>query len=140
MANETLNLKNINVLTEAQYKSISDSNIKKDELYMIPIELPQDYIIESYNNGSSWYEVYKSGKIRQGGLITKSSSVVTYTISLLKKMKNTTYYCNVFDAYDSTSYSPISKLKSCTTTSFTVDLQNLTHSYGGARWIVEGLG
>lgn len=27
-----------------------------------------DYIVESYRNGTEWYEVYKSGKVRQGGV------------------------------------------------------------------------
>lgn len=29
-----------------------------------------DYIVESYRNGTEWYEVYKSGKVRQGGRFT----------------------------------------------------------------------
>ena len=44
-----------------------------------------DYIVESYRNGTEWYEVYKSGKVRQGGKI--SSSTVTY----LKAFKDTNY-------------------------------------------------
>ena len=31
------------------------------------VEAIADYIVETYRNGSSWYEVYKSGKVRQGG-------------------------------------------------------------------------
>lgn len=87
MANETLNLKNINVLTEAQYKSISDSNIKKDELYMIPIELPQKYIKETYKNGTNWYRIYSDGWIEQGGVIEGYSTSITF----LKKFIDTNY-------------------------------------------------
>lgn len=29
-----------------------------------------DYITNSYRNGTSWYEKYKSGRIRQGGILT----------------------------------------------------------------------
>ena len=48
-----------------------------------------DYIIESYRNGTEWYEVYKSGKVRQGGTAILSGSVKTLTF--LKPMANTNY-------------------------------------------------
>lgn len=47
-------------------------------------------IITSYVNGTSWYEIYTSGKIRQGGY---SSAVATLTdsITFLKSFKDTNY-------------------------------------------------
>lgn len=55
-----------------------------------------DYIIESYRNGTEWYEVYKSGKVRQGGYTGSTSQQhdTKYTITLLKEMANTNYYVN----------------------------------------------
>ena len=50
-----------------------------------------DYIIESYRNGTEWYEVYKSGKVRQGGVITDKSNQYARTINFLKPYTNTKY-------------------------------------------------
>ena len=38
-----------------------------------------DYIIESYRSGTEWYEVYKSGKVRQGG-----GFIANQTITFMK--------------------------------------------------------
>ena len=48
-----------------------------------------DYIVESYRNGTEWYEVYKSGKVRQGGVVYSDTTATTVT--LLKKFANTNY-------------------------------------------------
>jgi hypothetical protein len=49
-----------------------------------------DYVIESYNNGSNWYRLYKSGWCEQGGKPagTNSSRI---TVNLLKPYKDTNY-------------------------------------------------
>lgn len=44
-----------------------------------------DAIVESYRNGSDWYEIYKSGKIKQGGIA--ASVAAGATVPLLKSMK-----------------------------------------------------
>ena len=86
---ETLTLKNINVLTKEQYNNISNANIKKDELYLIPFDggVSQKYLIESYKNGTNWYRIYSDGWIEQGGVIEANASSVTY----LKKFVDTNY-------------------------------------------------
>lgn len=48
-----------------------------------------DYIVESYRNGAEWYEVYKSGKVRQGGHLTGYQTSVTVTF--LKPFANVNY-------------------------------------------------
>ena len=53
-----------------------------------------DYIIESYRNGTEWYEVYKSGKVRQGGRFTVMSG--TETLTLLKRYANTNFSYGCF--------------------------------------------
>ena len=50
-----------------------------------------DYIVESYRNGNQWYEIYKSGKVRQGGITTTIAEDEAVYITLLKKMGNTNY-------------------------------------------------
>lgn len=37
MAQESMTLKNINVLSEEQLKGIPEEDIKKDEIYMVPL-------------------------------------------------------------------------------------------------------
>lgn len=53
-------------------------------------------IVESYNNGSSWYKVWSDGWIEQGGQIVKGSNLAASsawytTITYLKTMKDTKY-------------------------------------------------
>ena len=40
-----------------------------------------DYVVESYNDGTNWYRVYKSGRVEQGGY---STGATTKTITFLK--------------------------------------------------------
>jgi hypothetical protein len=48
-----------------------------------------DYIIESYRNGTEWYEIYKSGKVRQGG--EKSVKSDSVNVALLKPFADKNY-------------------------------------------------
>ena len=52
-----------------------------------------DYVIESYQSGTSWYKVYKSGWCEQGGIYNHGSSIqsTSVNISLLKSFSNTDY-------------------------------------------------
>lgn len=63
------------------------------KLYWNGVLIPTDatdYIIESYRNGTEWYEVYKSGKVRQGG-IAATPTTGYKDITFLKPMANTNY-------------------------------------------------
>lgn len=90
-----------------------------------------DYIVETYRNGTEWYEVYKSGKVRQGGEMGSSVKTVT----LLKKMANTSYYCSPITIKYGGGWDPIA-VTTRTVSSFTIT----TGSYGGCVWEVEGQG
>ena len=49
-------------------------------------------IVETYSNGSSWYNVYSNGWCEQGGKVTTASHQYgSTTISLLKQMVDTNY-------------------------------------------------
>ena len=48
-----------------------------------------DYIVESYNDGQNWYDVYKSGKVRQGGSVAKTNNY--QVVNFLKPFANTNY-------------------------------------------------
>ena len=64
-----------------------------------------DYIIENYKNGYSWYRKYKSGWIEQGGYFTSGdylSADTKYTIDFIFPMKDTSYTVNnTINAIDS---------------------------------------
>lgn len=48
-----------------------------------------DYVVESYQNGTSWYKVYKSGWCEQGG--SEEFTNYSTTVSLLKTYADTNY-------------------------------------------------
>lgn len=112
-----------------------------------------DYIIESYRNGTEWYEVYKSGKVRQGGQFTFDSDSERKTITFIKSFTNTDYYFDGF-VVNSTAY-PNSTLNlngfggsvysktSVSGLSIGRDAYNYGMSYisrGVVRWYAEGQG
>ncbi len=123
----------------------SINNINADVNGNVTIPLPSDmtdYIIESYRNGTEWYEVYKSGKVRQGGYKAASSSVVEYTITLLKKYANTDYTVlktlKSSNTINTAGFGDVG-IKSPTTTSFIMRVQN-SNLNTGAYWVAEGQG
>lgn len=48
-------------------------------------------IIETYQNGTSWYRVYSDGWCEQGGLRSAGATGSAETITLLKQYKDTNY-------------------------------------------------
>ena len=50
-----------------------------------------DYVIESYQNGTSWYRVYKSGWCEQGGLVVNITPNQWTFVALLKEYADTNY-------------------------------------------------
>lgn len=52
------------------------------------------HIIETYQNGASWYRVYSDGWCEQGGLFPSVSSDQNITITLVKPFKDTNYTVN----------------------------------------------
>ena len=49
-----------------------------------------DYVVESYNDGTNWYRVYKSGWLEQGGKLTFPDASVTDVV-FLKPFADTNY-------------------------------------------------
>ncbi|MBQ8744101.1 MAG: tail fiber protein [Mailhella sp.] len=109
------------------------------------VEAIADYIVETYRNGSDWYEVYKSGKVRQGGLYDygSASADITFSITLLKPYASTNYAVvpTAYKLQDSVSSRAVmTNIFYKTTTSFKAGWW----SGGGAsnvryfEWIAEG--
>ena len=94
-----------------------------------------DYIVESYRNGTEWYEVYKGGKVRQGGQIASAGS--TTTVTLLKNFANTNYTVQQELLYDSSYDASARYVKSRSTSSFVLQTYNTGFNH---IWIAEGQG
>ena len=50
-----------------------------------------DFVVESYNNGTEWYKLYKSGWVEQGGLKLGTGAASYNTVTLLKQMADNNY-------------------------------------------------
>ena len=99
-----------------------------------------DYVVESKvatESDPSWYRVYKSGWVEQGGDMGTNE-----TVNLPKKMLNSNYYVDVtwnggkqqnFYAYDG-------QIKNRTTTSFYTTFTTNGTNVKGLCWIVKGQG
>ena len=105
-----------------------------------------DYVIERYDDEKgNWYEVWKSGRLRQGGKIARTTAGVTKTISLLKPFENTNYHVLVTTQPDD-SETIVGRIynvtKTLTETSFVVANNGWTNEYNGiiGFWQAEGKG
>ena len=54
-----------------------------------------DYIVESYQNGTEWYRIYKSGWVEQGGVIITTGDQQRAFATFLKEMADTNYFVSV---------------------------------------------
>lgn len=50
-----------------------------------------DFVVESYQNGTDWYKLYKSGWCEQGGLKLSTGTASSNTVTLLKQMADANY-------------------------------------------------
>lgn len=105
-----------------------------------------DYVIERYDDEKgNWYEVWKSGRLRQGGKIARTTAGGTKTISLLKPFDNTNYYVLVTTQPDDSETivgRTYNVAKTLTETSFVVVNNGWTAEYNGiiGFWQAEGKG
>lgn len=68
---------------------ITDALNSKVDLPTNKTQADVDYVVESYQNGTSWYRVYKSGWCEQGG--SEEFTNYSTTVSLLKTYADTNY-------------------------------------------------
>ena len=101
-----------------------------------------DYIVESYRNGTEWYEVYKSGKIRQGGSNEGTSQPPNVTINFLKPFANNKYNVNVqmHNRYNQTGGYSIGVDSKTTTTFVNRGCTKSNSPENSFEWIAEGQG
>ena len=94
-----------------------------------------DYIVESYRNGTEWYEVYKSGKVRQGG---KTANGTGTNVTLLKPYANTNYLLTVGGGNNNGNW-PYGNVASATQVFVGVRGTSGGSSLG-CYWVAEGQG
>ena len=102
-----------------------------------------DYIVESYRNDTEWYEVYKSGKVRQGGRasIAAGMSIPPTNVTLMKAYIDNKYDIQLTNM--GMGYITVMVIDSViTNTSFTIgkDASGNGSSAGYCHWIAEGQG
>lgn len=67
-----------------------------DNTLLINAKPLKAFIVETYQNGTSWYRVWSDGWIEQGGILANSGSATGQsTIALLKPFKDTNYSVQV---------------------------------------------
>ena len=60
-----------------------------------------DYVVENYQNGTSWYRVYKSGWCEQGGVLGPVAMNTWHWVSFLVSYANTNYDIQAVASNDS---------------------------------------
>lgn len=104
-----------------------------------------DYVVESKtatDDDPTWYRVYKSGWIEQGGRI-KAPVTVPITINLLKPFANTNYTFLVMGmGYTATSHYAIGETRgtSRTKTSIQITSQYDDSNFNSIDWVAYGQG
>lgn len=101
-----------------------------------------DYIIESYRNGTEWYEVYKSGKVRQGGALAVDTAAFNsaWTVTLHIAFADNKYFATgiIESTVGDNVYQFATRIESRTTTNF----KSAAYSKGAYTyiWVAEGQG
>lgn len=111
MANETLALKNVNMLSRANYDTVEDP--VKEELWAVETETYSD-------DDGNWYRVYPDGWCEQGG------RGAVGTVTLLKPFRDTNYTVAIAPFSSTHAY-----ISATNTTSFTL-------AGAGVRWSARG--
>ena len=101
-----------------------------------------DYVVESKyptEDSPSWYRVYKSGWVEQGGRVSSSTENTALTITLLKPMKNNRYCVQRTSASSSATAATFRSfgVTGITTTTFNM---YITDTLSPTYWYVCGQG
>ncbi|MBR2864676.1 MAG: hypothetical protein IKC13_00135 [Elusimicrobiaceae bacterium] len=124
--------------TAAAVAPLQTALTQKADLDLSNVSANLDYVVESYRNGTSWYRVYKSGWVEQGGRVS-SSSEQTIKVTLLKPMSDNKYCVQRTNASVSgvAATYKVSSVSGLSTTSFNV---YITDTLSPTIWYVCGQG
>lgn len=92
-----------------------------------------DYVIESWRDAHSWYKVYKSGWVEQGGFISNAGTSTVNFFKPFRSMDYSVYATLRVDAVDS-SYAYTSKVRSVANSYCTI------YNNASAFWRASGQG
>lgn len=100
-----------------------------------------DYVVETSSTADTWYRVYKSGWIEQGGF-TSIDEISTKVITLPKKMANINYHASVVNASGKTTKDTegVICVGARTTTTLTVSCGYINPNISDIMWEVKGKG
>jgi hypothetical protein len=77
-------------------ETIQDANIIAAAGVLTDVaDLKAHYIVETYENGSSWYRVYSDGWCEQGGIVSSVDYYNSKTISFAKTFSDTNYCLSI---------------------------------------------
>lgn len=95
-----------------------------------------DYVVESYQNGTDWYRIYKSGWVEQGGIADHGSVAYDWNqiVTLLKEFKNTNYIV-LTDCLYGSGGGQMSYHGQKTTSNFTIYQSSKTNAAGRSRYV-----
>lgn len=107
--------------SEAQAAEFINGLANKANVDLSNVSGNVDYVVESYNDGTNWYKVYKSGWIEQSGVIDNGSQHADWNkvVNLLKPL-STPYTLVVTDLDSTNNFSRACSAKILTETSFTI--------------------
>lgn len=99
---------------------------------------PKRYITTTYISGTSWYEVYNDGWVRQGGLATAQNTTYTF----LKPFKDTNFSFTTGLHHFFNGHNQGVTIKSMSATSFQLNMWygEAGSGNGNTRWVAEGYG
>lgn len=133
------NLSNLTATGQAKFdaKANTDlSNVSANIDYVIDYKAPTA-------GDPSWYRVYKSGWVEQGGFISSviSNNLQSAAITLLKEMANTSYFVSLIEVKNNNQSNSEATgghaVYSRTTTNFVISTFSWTN---GRLWEVKGQG
>ncbi|MBQ9088653.1 MAG: hypothetical protein IJY46_07725 [Lentisphaeria bacterium] len=99
-----------------------------------------DFVVESkVNDDGSWYRLYKSGWVEQGGIVPDATATKMVTVTFSKKMKDTNYFL----AVGHTSSNTNGTVQPAGVSGFDLTVESMkVRIFGsdnsGLRWKVEG--
>lgn len=99
-----------------------------------------DYVIEyQKNDDGSWYRVYKSGWVEQGGVVIEnlSDEYSIRTITFIKPFADTKYACYFTSSFSGSSFVPVLSEKTTTTMTFENTIAKVINN---ANWYACGQG
>ena len=97
-----------------------------------------DFVVESYQNGTNWYRLYKSGWVEQGGIANNMASGIA-SVTFLKQFSNTDYTCVGNAAQTGTGFYQSNPVNIINKTVSSMDLRVYNNTNHPLCWEAKGM-